>query len=462
MSAPTDMSICLLRGIMLKIKRESLSRVRIIVLSFLLVIIVGTTLLMLPWATRQGAHTSLLDAFFTAVSATCVTGLVAADTWSHWTIFGQFVILAMIQIGGLGFITIASLFFFMTKRQMNLSQRFVLQDSISAFHNGGVVRLVKKVLAGTVLIEGIGAMLLSIRFVPKFGVIRGIYYGIFHAVSAFCNAGFDLMGCMEPYSSFTGYYNDVLITAVLSSLILIGGIGFIVWDDVSLYRLQFRRYSLQSKIVLWATGLLVLVPGILFFLTEYHGLMEHYRFGERICASLFSAVTPRTAGFNSIDTAGLSDAGYLLTVILMFIGGGPGSTAGGIKITTVMILVLSCVASMRRERSIHIFGRRIDHDSVARAANVFMVNLALALSVTFFICLTQNLPIRSILFETISAISTVGMSTGVTRDLNVLSKLLIALLMFCGRVGSLSFALALTSHKQEPPAKLPLEQITIG
>ncbi len=446
----------------LRLKQGMLSRVQIIVLSFFLVIAAGTVLLMLPAATRAGEQTSLSDAFFTAVSAACVTGLVVADTWSHWTVFGQAVILAMIQIGGLGFITISSLFFLMTKKRMNLSQRFVLQDSISAFHNGGIMRLAKKVLTGTALIEEIGAVLLSIRFIPRYGVKKGMYYSIFHAVSAFCNAGFDLMGCTEPYTSFTGYYDDVLVTLVLCALILTGGIGFVVWDDMTAHKLQVRRYSLQSKIVLSATVLLVGIPAVLFFVSEYNGSMKEYSLSGRICASLFCAVTPRTAGFNTVDTAGLSDAGYLMTVVLMFIGGCPGSTAGGIKVTTIVILMLSCIASMQRERYISIFGRRIEHDSVARATNVFMVNLALALGVAFLICLIQKLPIRDVLFETISAISTVGMSTGVTRELNTLSRMLVALLMFCGRVGSLSFALALTNHKQESSVKLPLEQITIG
>lgn len=447
----------------MKRKTRRMSRVRVIVLSFICVILAGTLLLLLPFATRTGETTGVLDALFTSVSATCVTGLVVADTWSHWTLFGQLVILTMIQIGGLGFITIATLFFIMTKKQMNLSARSVLQDSISASQGGGVFRLARMILAGTALIEGSGALLLAVRFVPKFGWGRGLFYSVFHSISAFCNAGFDLMGGYTgPYSSFSGFYGDGYVISVLSALILIGGIGFLVWNDVVVYRLQFKRYSLQSKLVLIVSVILLVIPTICFFFTERSGLMQEYSFSERIWAAFFSAVAPRTAGFNSIDTAGLSGAGYLMTLVLMFIGGGPGSTAGGIKMTTIAVLLLSCLANMGQKEDIDVYDRRISHYTVMKAANVFMVNLSLALIVAGLICLFQELPLRDILFETISAISTVGMSTGITRELGTASRLLLALLMFCGRVGSLSFALALTSNRRVAPVRYPSENITVG
>ena len=440
-----------------------ISRVRVIVLSFLLVILIGTLLLWLPCSTRNGLETSLLDALFTAVSATCVTGLVVVDTWSHWTVFGQIVILLMIQIGGLGFITIAALFFMMTKKQMNLSTRTVLQDSISATQNGGVFRLTRKILKGTILIETCGTLLLSVRFVPVFGIVKGLYYSVFHSVSAFCNAGFDLMGGYSgAFSSFSAFYGDTYVTAVLCLLILIGGIGFLTWNDITVYGRKVQRYSLQTKMVLSATVVLILIPVVLFYITEYNGLMQGYSIRERITASLFCAVAPRTAGFNSVEITDLSESGYFMTVILMFIGGASGSTAGGVKITTIVVMMLSCVASMRQEKEAHIFGRRLDHDIVAKAANVFVINLSLASVITAVICFLQPLSLHDIFFETISAISTVGMTTGVTRALGMVPRLLVAFLMFCGRVGSLSFALAVTNTHPEPLIKYPTEHVITG
>lgn len=376
------------RGKTLRFKIGKISRVRVIVLSFLAVILAGTLLLCLPWATRTGLETRFGEALFTAVSATCVTGLVVVDTWSHWTLFGQLVILLLIQIGGLGFITVAALFFIMTKKKMNLSTRTVLQDSISATQNGGIFQLTQKILLGTLLIETIGAALLSVRFIPLFGIKKGLYYSVFHSVSAFCNAGFDLMGGYSgPYSSFSAFYGDGYLMWILCSLILIGGIGFLTWNDVTVYRWKIQRYSLQSKIVLSTSVVLVVVPAVFFYVVEYDGLMESYTIGERIAASLFAAVVPRTAGFNGIDTQALSDNSYLITVLLMFIGGASGSTAGGIKITTLFLLVCSCVSGIGQRNDLNVFGRRVGKTVIVEAVNVVMLNLGLACLVPWeFVC----------------------------------------------------------------------------
>lgn len=447
---------------MLKKCFKKLSRVQVIAFSFLFVIAVGTILLLLPCSSKTGQETSFLTALFTATSATCVTGLVAADTYTHWTLFGQIVILLLIQIGGLGFITIASIFFFMTKKKISLNQREMLHDSINSMQVGGIVRLTKKILAGTALVEGVGAILLAIRFIPLMGVGSGIFYGIFHSVSAFCNGGFDLMGRYEEYSSFCMFYGDWYVTLILSALILIGGIGFIVWDDVTKYKFHWKQYTLHSKIALSVSAALVIVPSILFFFTEYNGIMKEFSLSERLCASLFSAVTPRTAGFNSIDTAGLSDSGSLLTILLMFIGGCPGSTAGGIKTTTILVIILSAVSSVRQTESTNVFGRRLEESAIKKASAVFFINLTVAVTVTLIICFLQPIPFLDVLFETVSAISTVGMTTGITRQLSAFSKLLIILLMYCGRVGSMSFALAFMEKKTPVPVRMPVEKFIIG
>lgn len=307
-------------------KHHHLSQTQFIAYGFLGIILVGTGLLMLPGANRSGESLGFVNCLLTATSATCVTGLVAADTWSQWTLFGQLVILAMIQIGGLGFITIGVFLSIVLRRKIGLKERGRMQESVNTLQIGGVVRLAKKIVQGTLLFEGAGALILSIRFVPEFGFLRGVYYGIFHSISAFCNGGFDLMGIREPYSSLTYYYDDWLVNITIMSLIIIGGIGFIVWDDLSKKGLHFRKYLLHTKIVLVTTAALLLGGGVLFFLLEMNHLMADMSLGGKIYSSLFQSVTARTAGFNTTDTAALTDGSKLVTIVLMFIGGSPGST----------------------------------------------------------------------------------------------------------------------------------------
>ena len=443
--------------------KAKLSSVQIIALGFFIMILTGTALLTLPWATRVPGGASWSDALFTATSASCVTGLVMQDTGTYWSTFGQMVILCLIQIGGLGFMTIATLFLLLLRRRMGLRQREVVVEGISYNQLGGFAPFIRRVFWGTLLIEGLGAVLLSVRFAGEMGLGRGIYYGVWHSVSAFCNAGFDLMGPYSgPYSSFTAYAGDPLVSLTICALILVGGLGFLVWDDLVRNKLRWRRYRLQTKVVLTVTAALTLGGGALFFLLERENLGAGRPLGEQILSALFDAVTPRTAGFNSTDTAALSPGSLLLTIIFMFIGGSPGSTAGGVKTTTVFVVLLHALSGVRRERSANAFGRSIGDGALKKATSVLYTNLLLALAGALLISAVQAMPLTDVLFETFSAIGTAGMTTGITRDLLPLSQAVIIFLMYCGRVGSISFAVALLEKRALPPVTLPQEEITIG
>lgn len=443
--------------------RERMTRTQVIAFGYFLVIALGTILLMLPIATNPGKQTNFLTSLFTATSATCVTGLVVVDTSTHWTLFGQIVILGMIQIGGLGFVTIGVLFAMFLNRKISLRMRGLLQESMNTSQVGGIVRLTKKVLKGTVIMEGIGAIVLSIRFIPEFGVQKGIGFSIFHAISAFCNAGFDLMGSTTgEYSSLVFYSNDLLVNVVIMSLIVIGGIGFLVWDDLTKNKFHFRRYMLHTKIVLTATIVLIFGGAFLFYIFERHNLMVNMGIKETILTSLFSSVTARTAGFNTIDTAGLTTSSKMLTSLLMFIGGSPGSTAGGIKTATIMVLFIYVGSNLRNSKECHIFGRRLEEDAVRRASNVAIISLTMAVTASIAICYLQPLSMEDVVFEVFSAIGTVGMSTGITRELNTVSRIIIILLMYCGRIGSMAFALSLLERKRAARVRYSVEKVMIG
>ena len=442
--------------------RRHVSQTQFIAYGFFCIIITGTLLLMLPFASRDGQSEPFLNCLFTATSASCVTGLVVADTWSQWSLFGQLVILTMIQIGGLGFITVGVFISIVLRRKIGLKERGLMMESVNTLQIGGVARLAKKIIIGTCIFEGTGAVLLAIRFIPQFGFLRGLFYGIFHSISAFCNAGFDLMGGQTPYSSFVAYYDDWLVNLVIMSLIIIGGIGFIVWDDLSRNKLHFRKYMLQTKIVLVTTAILVFGGGLLFYLLERNHLLVGMNTSGKILTSLFSSVTARTAGFNTTDTAALTDGSKLLTIILMFIGGSPGSTAGGIKTTTLVVLLLCVHSNIKQTYGINIFGRRLENDAVKRAGTILTINLLLAVTASLAIMAIQPLGFSDILFETFSAIGTVGMTTGITRALHPVSRCIIILLMYCGRIGSLSFALAFVQSKRKPHVQQPAEAINIG
>lgn len=442
--------------------RKRLTRTQWIAVGFLVIILCGTGLLMLPVSSRGPGGTDFLSSLFTAASATCVTGLVVVDTYQHWTLFGQIVILLMIQAGGLGFVTIGVTIMLMMGKRIGLADRGLLRDSVNTLELGGIVRLAKLIVKGTLLAEGTGAVLLSIRFVPEFGLLEGIYYAVFHSISAFCNAGFDLMGRFEPYSSLVRYADDWLVNLTVVSLILFGGLGFVVWRDLYKNRLHFKKYTLHTKMVLTALLVLVVVPIPLFWLLERGGVLAGLGPSGQFLGSLFAAVTPRTAGFNTTDVGGMCDAGKLLTLVLMLIGGNPGSTAGGVKTTTIMVLLCYVISMIQHRDGVNVYGRRLEDGMIEKAAIVFTLTLTMAVTASFLICALDGLPLTDVLLETFSAVDTVGMSTGITRDTGTCSRLILILLMYCGRIGSLSFALAFTDKKRRSGLRQPMERINIG
>lgn len=443
--------------------KRKFSQTRLIAMGYISIIIIGTLLLMLPFASQSGESAGFVSALFTAVSSSCVTGLVVLDTATSWSLFGQIVIICLIQIGGLGFMTIATMFSMLLKRKMGLREREIMVESINTEHIGGIRNLTKKIIAGTAIFEGAGTLLFATRFIPEFGVAKGIWYSVFHSISAFCNAGFDLMGIKEPYSSLVYFADDFIVNFTACMLIIIGGIGFLVWDDISKKKLKFNRYQLHTKIVLTVTAILLVVPTILFLVFERNFTNEGLGFGQSLMNSFFDSVTARTAGMNTTDTAALSPASKILTVILMFIGGSPGSTAGGIKTTTLAVIAISTFNGITRRQSKGIFGRRLEKDAIHKASSVVFTNMSLAIfGIIAILAMQPDFDIGDVIFECVSAIGTVGMTTGITRDLATVSRLIIVFLMFCGRVGSVSFALALMEKKAAPPVKNPREKITIG
>ena len=442
--------------------KNKMSRIQIISLGFIIIILTGVLLLKLPFATKSGEAADWMTAIFTATSATCVTGLVVVDTFTYWSRFGQAVILCLIQIGGLGFMSIGIFLLLFFRKRIGLRERGLMQESVSALQISGMVRIVKMIIAGTVLFEGIGAVLLSIRFIPMLGIKEGVFYSVFHAISAFCNGGFDLMGRYGQYSSLVMFYDDWLVNIVIMGLITIGSLGFLVWQDIRDKKLNFKKYRLHTKIVLVMTFAVLIVSSVLFMIFEWNNTMAGMTVWQRIWSSMFSSVTARTAGFNSVDTGLLTDSSKLLTIFLMFMGGSPGSTAGGIKTTTVVVVFLYLWSNMRNDTGCNIFRRRLDDEVIKRASLVFYINLFLAMGAGLMICAVQRLDFLDILFEVISAIGTVGMTTGITRSLNMVSRVILILLMYCGRVGSMTFAMSFIEKRKNAPVKLPVEKITVG
>lgn len=445
----------------MKAKHRALSPNRALALGFLAIILAGALLLMLPIANRGGKGLSFLDSLFTATSATCVTGLVVADTWTQFNLLGQAILLILIQVGGLGYMTMMLQAALLMGKKLGLRQRSVMMESVSAQRLSDVRTLLRYILGGAALIEGVGALLLAIRFIPELGPARGLWYAVFHSVSAFCNAGFDLMGFREPYSSLTHYVYDPLVNLTAVALVLLGGLGFLVWRDMRENGLHLRRYSLHSKLMLAATLILTVGGTALFWLAERDNLLSGMAPGEQALASLFQAVSPRTAGFNTVDLARLTSAGGLLTIALMFIGAGPGSTGGGVKVTTVAVCLLTLTAYIRGRREVGAFNRRLDEGQIHRAAAGVTLYITLALGGGFLLLALQPFPLQDALFEVFSAMSTVGLSTGITRELSSLNRLVIIVMMFCGRLGSLSIMMAL-AERLPPRVKDPVERITIG
>lgn len=445
----------------MKKKRIRLSPNQIIAIGFLSIILAGALLLMLPFANRSGQGLSFLDSLFTATSATCVTGLVVADTWTQFNLLGQLILLVLIQVGGLGYMTMVLMASMLLGRKIGLRQRGLMAESVSAERLSDSVALLRYILTGTAAIEGTGAVLLAFRFIPELGFSQGAWYALFHSVSAFCNAGFDLMGFREPYSSLTHYVYDPLVNLTACALVLLGGLGFLVWRDVWEKGLHFRRYSLHSKLILTATVLLTLGGAALFWLAERANLLAGMSPAQQALCALFQAVSPRTAGFNTVDLAQLTSAGGLLTIVLMFIGAGPGSTGGGVKITTVVVCLLTLASYIRGRREVGAFNRRLDEEQIHRAAAGVTLYMTLVLSGGFLLLATQTFPLQDALFEVFSAMSTVGLSTGITRALSPFNRSLLIVMMFCGRIGSLTMMMAL-AQRLPPRIKDPVEHITIG
>lgn len=437
---------------------KQISTFQVILLGFLAVILLGSLLLMLPVSASAGTVTSFPNALFTATSAVCVTGLIVQDTATYWSEFGQAVILLLIQIGGLGVISAASAISLLAGRRIRLRQRSTIQEAISAPQVGGVVRFTRFILKFTFCAELLGALCMLPVFAKDFGLGKGIWYAVFHAVSAFCNAGFDLMGVREPYSSLTSFVGEPLINLPIMLLILSGGLGFYTWDDIFTHRFRFSRYHMQSKIILVMTAVLVVLPAAYFFFAEFSAWQP----AQRIFASLFQAITPRTAGFNTASFSAMKDGSIAVLIVLMLIGGAPGSTAGGLKTTTAAVLISSAVSVFRRNKETHFFGRRIPEDTIAKASALLLLYLALFLAGGVSISLAEGLPLQDCLFETASAVATVGLTVGITPTLGLFSKIVLILLMFFGRVGGLTFLYAAVFPKQENFSKLPLEKINIG
>lgn len=433
-----------------------LTSARVIIFGFAGVILLATLILMLPVSSAGHTYTPFINAAFTATSATCVTGLVTYDTATYWSPFGQAVILLLIQIGGMGVVTVAIGLSRLSGKRIGLLGRSFMQESIAAPRLGGIMRFTGFVVITALIIEISGTLALIPSFCGKFG-LKGVWYALFHSISAFCNAGFDLMGESGKFSSLTAFRGSIAVNVIIMLLIVIGGIGFATWNDVKTYGLRFRRYSLQSRVILAVTAVFILLPAIFFFFVDFSGLSMK----ERVLSSLFQSVTLRTAGFNTVDFSSLTDASLAVMTVFMLIGGAPGSTAGGMKVTTVSLLLFSALSVFSRKKEVRIFNRSVDDENVKTAASVFMMYVTLFFIGGVMISLYDGIPLKNCLFETASAIGTVGLSTGITTSLSSFSKAVIILLMYVGRVGGLTVIFA-AARSALSGSKLPLEKITVG
>ena len=439
-------------------KKNRFTSFQIIIWGFIAVILIGALLLMLPVSSKAGIITPFNEALFTSTSAVCVTGLVVQDTATYWSWFGQEIILVLIQIGGLGVITIAVSFELLSGRKISLKQRSVMQEAISAPKVGGIVRLTGFVLKGTFLVEFTAAFIMMPVFVKDFGA-KGIWMAIFHSISAFCNAGFDLMGTENvKYASLTSYISHPLINITIMLLIIIGGIGFLTWEDILKNKYRIKSYRMQTKVILTTSLLLILFPAFFFFFRDFADMPMK----ERIFSSLFQAVTPRTAGFNTADLTMMTGDGLGIIIALMLVGGSPGSTAGGMKTTTLAVLIANTLACFRRKEDAQMFGRRIENSTVKNAATIFMMYIVFFFGGAIVISAVEDLSFSTCLFETASAIGTVGLTLGITPGLGVISQIILMILMFLGRVGGLTLIYAALSGSGKKISKLPQEKMTVG
>lgn len=438
-----------------------LKPIQIIVIGFVVIICIGTFLLTLPISSNSGDTTPVVDALFTASSSVCVTGLIVVNTLEHWSLFGQIVILVLIQIGGLGFMTIVTMVLVLAKRRITLKERILIQESLNQHSPTGMVRLVRRIIIGTLLFEGIGAIVLAIRFAFDFGIIKGVYMGIFHSVSAFCNAGFDVIGD----ASLTPYVGDPIVNLIIMFLIITGGLGFTVWVDLlkvyqnkkeaSLtWRNTIRRLSLHSKVVLTMTPILIFGGALFLFLFEYNnpGTLKNLSPSGKFFGSLMQSITARTAGFNSIDQAEMTYASKFLTILLMFIGGSPSGTAGGVKTATMGVLVIAVLSVIRGSKTTNAYERNIPFDTLQKALAIFFLSLGVLIIVTMILTFTErgmniSYEFMDIFYEVTSALATTGVSTGITPHLSVFGKVIISITMFLGRLGPISVAVALTKRQ---------------
>ena len=443
------------------IKKSKLNAVQILAIGFALLILTGGLILSLPISSASGEYTNYLDSVFTATSAVCVTGLVTIDTGTHWSILGKMVIMFLIEIGGLGFMSLATFVAILLGKKITLRDRLIMQEAMNAFNIQGLVKMVQYVLGFAVGIQFVGALLLSTQFVPEFGWKKGIFYSIFHSVSSFCNAGFDLFG---NYQSVVAYYNNPVVLLTIAGLVIIGGIGFTVLIEIFNFRKR-KRLSTNSKVVLLISTSLVVLGTVFMFIVEYKNpqTIGNMNINDKILNSFFASVSPRTAGFNSVSTDGMTMSGKLMTIILMFIGGSSGSTAGGLKTATFGILVLTVISVLKGREETEAFGRRFSKETVYKAFTLFSVCMMLVITVTMILSITEpDKLFINLLYEATSAFATVGLTTGVTQDICSASKVVLIITMYFGRVGPLTVILAVINKSKKSKIRYPETKILIG
>ncbi len=444
--------------------KKRMSVAHFLSLGYIITILIGTILLMLPISSNAKEMTRFIDALFTATSATCVTGLVPFSTAAHWSLFGQIVIISLIQIGGLGFMTVITLLFMLFKKNIGLYNRTVLMQSAGSYNISGVTVLIKRILIGTIIFEGLGTIVLSLCFWQEYGT-KAIYYGAFHSISAFCNAGFDIF--QSAGGSLTEYYNNPAVLITIMVLIVMGGLGFIVWSDIIDNRFKFKNFQLHTKIVIVWNAILIIVPALLFYVFEFTMLGQNGKFGdftvgEKILNSFFMAVTPRTAGFNAVDLNKMTSSGSLLTIVLMFIGGNSGSTAGGLKVTTFVAIIMNLLSSVQGKEDCVMFKRKISTNIIKQASSLFLAYLSLAVIATLIISTFEDFAIWDILFEVVSALGTVGLSIGISGNAMIITKVVLIILMFAGRIGALTLFDVLIKSHQDLVLKKPEGKIMVG
>lgn len=444
--------------------KQKMSIPHFLSLGYIIVILIGTILLMMPISSKEENITDFIDALFTSTSATCVTGLIPFSTFEHWSICGQIIIIVLIQIGGLGFMTVITLLFMMFKKNIGLYNRTILMQSAGSYNISGTTILMKRIIIGTFIFEGIGAIILTACFWKDMGP-SAIYYGIFHSISAFCNAGFDIFNSSN--GSLTGYFDNPIVLITIMSLIVIGGLGFIVWSDLIDSKFKFSRLQLHTKLVIVGNILLILIPALLFFIFEFTNLGQDGHFlnfstGEKILNSFFLSISPRTAGFNTIDLNELTSSGFLLTIVLMFIGGNSGSTAGGLKVTTFIVVLLNLITSVQGKEDCVIFKRKISNTIIKQASSLFLAYLSLAVVATLVISSFENFTIQDIFFEVISAVGTVGLTIGVSANACTMTKFVLIILMFAGRIGALTLFDVLIKNHKDLVLKKPEGKLLVG